>query len=181
MPKSITICPIGFVEEEILERIAECIERSCGVVCKVAPMMENPKYAYNEKRRQYNSKSILGRLLQYPHESVRFIAVTHVDLYVPILKYVYGLAQIEGQCAVISLHRLHPQFYDEPPNPDLLISRAEKTALHELGHSLGLTHCRNWRCVMYSSAGIADTDKKQSRFCPTCFELLKWYLREYLR
>jgi predicted Zn-dependent protease len=45
-----------------------------------------------------------------------------------------------------------------------------------LGHSLGLTHCRNRRCMMYSSTNIEHTDFKASDFCPTCFELLKWHI-----
>ena len=67
--------------------------------------METPHYAYNEKRSQYHSKAILKRLLlDQRQDSIRLIGVTNVDLYVPILKYVYGLAQIDGYCAVISLH-----------------------------------------------------------------------------
>ena len=142
--------------------------------------MENPRYAYNEERCQYNSKTILKHLLQYPHDSLRLIAVTHVDLYVPIFKYIFGLAQLEGQCAVISLHRLRPQFYNEPPDEELFMARTEKTVLHELGHSLGLTHCRDRCCVMYTSTRIADTDIKKSDFCPTCFELFKWHFGKCL-
>ena len=143
-------------------------------------MMENPQYAYNERRFQYNSKLILKRLLQYPHDSIRLIAITPVDLYVPVLKFVFGLSQINGQCAVISLHRLRPEFYNKPPNMDLLMTRTEKTVLHELGHSLGLTHCRDTRCIMYSSTRVEDIDHKRSRWCPTCSELFKWHLDQCL-
>lgn len=180
MSKCITICPIGFVEKEILDRIAAMIERQCGVVCNIGPRMDAPEYAYDEKRDQYNSKIILKHLLKYPHNSLRLIAVTQVDLYVPILKYVFGLAQMEGQCAVISLHRLRPQFYNKSTDLSLLMARAEKTVLHELGHSLGLTHCRDRRCAMYSSTQIADTDFKRAEFCPNCSELFRWRLSECL-
>jgi archaemetzincin len=139
--------------------------------------MEEPIYAYDERRGQYNSKLILKHLItRCPQDTLRLIAVTHVDLYVPILKFVFGLAQMAGQCAVISIHRLRPQFYDLPPDPDILLARVEKTVLHELGHSLGLTHCRDRRCVMYSSTRIEDTDFKRSDYCPTCGELFRWYL-----
>jgi archaemetzincin len=144
--------------------------------------MENPKYAYNDTRHQYNSKQILKHLLkQCTRETLRLIGVTPVDLYVPILKYVFGLAQIEGQCSIISLHRLYPQLYDQPSNSDLLLARVEKTALHELGHTFGITHCRDRRCIMYSSTRIEDTDFKQPDFCPTCFELFQWYLKKTLQ
>ena len=181
MSRCITICPIGFVEKDVLDRIIECIENLCGVACQISQGMGTPHYAYNEKRSQYHSKAILKRLLlDQRQDSIRLIGVTNVDLYVPILKYVYGLAQIDGHCAVISLHRLRPEFYDEPPNPDLLMDRAEKTVLHELGHSMGLTHCIDRRCIMYSSTRIGDTDHKNSRFCPTCSDLFRWYLGKCL-
>jgi archaemetzincin len=138
--------------------------------------MDSPIYAFDEKRRQYNSKQILKRLAGFPHDSLKLLAVTDVDLFVPILKYVFGLAEVGGRCAIISTYRLRPQFYGYPPNQDLLMERIEKTALHELGHSLGLIHCRDRRCVMHSSTSIADTDLKQSNFCPTCFEMFRWHI-----
>ena len=157
----------------------DCIEKRCGVRCIVSSGMDNPKYAYDEKRCQYNSKLILKNMIKCcPNDTLGFMGVTRLDLFVPILKYVFGLSQVEGKCSVISIHRLLPQFYEEPPDPNLLNSRIEKTALHELGHSIGLTHCRNRRCVMYSSTKIEHTDFKGSEFCPTCFELLKWYIKK---
>ncbi len=140
-------------------------------------MIEGPEYAFDERRSQYNSKLILKNLIEhFPEDALKFMGVTQVDLFVPILKYVFGVAQLEGPCSVISLNRLRPQFYEAPPNPDLFIERVKKTALHELSHSLGLTHCRDRSCVMHSSTSINDTDYKKSLFCPTCFELFTWYL-----
>ena len=140
-------------------------------------MTENPKYAYNEGRGQYNSKLILSHLSRScPEDTLRFMGVTHVDIYVPILKYVFGLAQVAGKCFLISTHRLYPEFYDQPPNTDILLERVEKTAIHELGHTFGLTHCRDKRCVMFSSTKIENTDLKEPDFCPTCFDLFQWFL-----
>lgn len=179
MSKTITICPIGFVEKDIINTIADCIEMRCGIDCVVSSRMENPKYAYDEGRCQYDSKLILKNLIKCcPQDALRFMGVTHVDLFVPILKYVFGLSQVEGKCSIISIHRLRPQFYDELADPNLLKTRIEKTVLHELGHSLGLTHCRNRHCVMYSSTKIDHTDRKQPDFCPTCFELLNWLIKK---
>jgi archaemetzincin len=178
----VTICPIGSVDPGILEHIAKCISIRCGLNCRISMRMENPRYAYNDTRCQYNSKLILKHLLDRSfQDSFRLIGVTPVDLYVPILKFVFGLAQIQGKCSIISLHRLYPRFYDQPSNPDLLLARVEKTALHELGHTFGMTHCRDRRCVMYSSVRIEDTDVKQPDFCPTCFELFQWYLKKSLQ
>jgi archaemetzincin len=177
---SITIRPLGFVEEDVLHRISDSILRTCGLACRITPGMETPDYAYNETRGQYDSKVILKALHRHLGDSLSLIAVTHVDLYVPILKFVFGLAHIEGACSVISLYRLQPQFYDAPPDRQVFLGRAEKTAIHELGHGFGLTHCRSRRCVMSSSTRIQDTDQKHFDFCHTCSELLRWRLDKRL-
>ncbi|MBW1786534.1 MAG: archaemetzincin family Zn-dependent metalloprotease [Deltaproteobacteria bacterium] len=179
MPKRIILCPIGFVEGDVLDRIARSIERRCGVAGIISAGMENPAYAYDRGRGQYNSKLILKHLSECcPDDGLMFMGITHVDLFVPILKYVFGLAEIKGRCAVISTHRLRPEYYGESPDPPIFLARMEKTALHELGHCFGLTHCRDRRCVMYSSTHIEHTDLKKPDFCPTCLELFKWYLEK---
>ncbi|MBU1904228.1 MAG: archaemetzincin [Proteobacteria bacterium] len=180
LSRCVTIASIGSVDQIILEHLAELISTKCGLPCKVSSGMEIPDDAYDKDRLQYNSKLILRHLIQAPIDSMRYIGVTHVDLYVPILKYVFGLAQLEGQCAVISIHRLRPQFYSRPPDLDLLIARSAKTAIHELGHSLGLAHCRDRSCVMYTSTRIEDTDLKKPDFCPTCLELFNWHMKTCL-
>jgi len=108
------------------------------------------------------------------------LGVTGVDLFVPILRYVFGLAEVEGCRAIISTHRLRPEFYEEPPNPQLLLERVEKTAFHELGHTFGITHCRDRHCVMFSSVQIENTDAKGADFCGSCLTLLEWSLQRAL-
>jgi len=177
LSRCVAICPVGFVEQDILEHIAKSIERRCGLRTRISQEIKPPRYAYNEKRGQYNSKVVLKYLLQcHPFDAFRVVGVTCADLYVPILKYVFGLAQMHGRCSIISTLRLYPQFYGQPQNRDVFCNRLEKTALHELGHCVGLTHCRDCRCVMYSSSRIEDTDFKRPDFCPTCYELFCWYL-----
>lgn len=175
----IIICPVGFVDEDILSRVTACIEMRCGVACKTSIGIDNPNYAYDDKRNQYNSKLILGHLMKCcPHDAIRFMGVTSVDLFVPILKFVFGIAQIEGRCSVISTYRLRPEFHGMRSDRNLFMARIEKTAVHELGHCFSLTHCRDRRCVMYSSTRIEDTDFKEKNFCPTCAELFRWHLEK---
>jgi archaemetzincin len=84
------------------------------------------------------------------------------------LNFVFGEARCPGKAALISLHRLRPEFDGRKPNDELLIERTEKEAVHELGHTLGLRHCANPFCVMHFSNSIFDTDRKQSLFCSKC-------------
>jgi len=173
----IYVCPLGPVEEEILDCVTESLSKKAKVAVKVLPAVADPAYAYDEKRGQYSSKRVLKRLnVSCPRETFKIIGVTRVDLYVPILTFVFGAAQMSGQCAVISTRRLDPSFYQAPENRNLLLERVKKTAVHELGHSMGLIHCRDRRCVMFSSTRIEDTDLKGEEFCHTCGELFRWNL-----
>jgi archaemetzincin len=168
---------VGPVGCDILNRLAEQISNRCGLASRVLPGSEEPQYALNAQRGQYDSKVILRRLVECcPRDAVRILGVTQVDLFVPILKYVFGLAEVQGRCCLISTHRLRPEFYESSANPPLLGERVEKTALHELGHTMGLTHCRDRRCVMFSSTHIENTDQKGSGFCPSCLDLFRWSL-----
>lgn len=94
------------------------------------------------------------------------------DIYIPILTFVFGEAQLEGRCALMSGHRLHQEFYGLPRDEDLYMHRCEKEAVHELGHTMGLKHCQNFECVMRYSNSVADIDIKRNVFCPDCSRIL---------
>ncbi len=70
------------------------------------------------------------------------LALTGRDLFVPVLTFVFGQAQLGGRVAVVSLARLRQEFYGMAPNGEILMERAVKEALHETGHTFGLVHCR---------------------------------------
>lgn len=177
LTKNIIISPIGSVEKEIIYQLANQIAMRYDFTYQIGKRIDNIEFSYHKARKQYDSKEILKYLIKLcPSDTFRFIAITDKDIFVPILQYIFGLAQIKGSCLIVSLHRLWPQFYNQPPDFDLLLLRAEKTIIHELGHTFSLTHCRNKNCVMYSSTKIEDTDAKPPFYCPTCFELIKWYL-----
>jgi len=177
----IFVSPIGFVQEDVLHCVAACLEARSKMAVRVLPAMGDPCYAYDEKRKQYSSKPVLKRLAACcPHEAYKVMGVTRVDLFIPILTFVFGAAVMSGNCAVISTQRLDPGYYNQPVDQGLFLARVEKTAVHEFGHSLGLIHCRDRRCVMFSSSRIEDTDFKKTEFCSTCRELFKWRLDKRL-
>jgi archaemetzincin len=63
---------------------------------------------------------------------------------------------------------LEQDFYHLPPDHHLFLLRTVKEAIHELGHTGGLEHCPDPRCVMYFSNTLADTDHKDYQFCARC-------------
>lgn len=126
---------------------------------------------YSPGRNQYHSTLVLAQLLKHlPDESAKIIGITSVDLYIPILTFVFGESQLDGNGAVISTFRLRNEYYGLPEDKDLFFERTLKEAVHELGHAFGLTHCPDYECVMNSSTYVEDIDQKQSQFCPTCRE-----------
>lgn len=172
------LAPLGNLEKRILSRICTAIESEVGVECAILPPLENPRYAYDGRRSQYDCKRILERIrAKCPEDGFGILGITHVDLFLPVLKYVFGMSEVGGTSAAISLYRLRPEFNGEGLDEEKLLERAEKTALHEVGHMLGLTHCREPRCVMKASTTVEHTDSKERTFCPSCKELIRWELK----
>ncbi|MDW8354714.1 MAG: archaemetzincin family Zn-dependent metalloprotease [Bryobacterales bacterium] len=154
---------------EFLDSLAARLARVFGRSCRVLGPSLDPAPFYDPDRGQYWSTAILRHLAaRFSDAPARVLGVADVDLFVPVLTFVFGEAQLEGRCAVISLCRLREEFYGLPPNPERLLERAVKEAVHELGHTFGLRHCRDWRCVMASTHAVERLDLKEADFCPAC-------------
>jgi archaemetzincin len=165
----ISLVPVGRVERGHLESLAQGLASRLRVACSISPDGLDGEFAYNPGRGQYHSTEILKRLLQGPgREGWRILGVTDVDLYIPILTFVFGEAQLGDTGALVSTHRLRPEFYGMPKDPGLLQGRLLKEALHELGHTLGLQHCPDYLCVMSASHSVERIDLKQAGFCRAC-------------
>jgi archaemetzincin len=134
----------------------------------------DPRVAFDTGRNQYHSTRLLERLSNgAPRDESRTLGLTGLDLFVPVLTFVFGEAQLAGSCALVSCHRLRDEFYGLPPRPDLLEQRLLKEAVHEIGHTFGLRHCANWECVMSSSHSVERLDLKGATFCPQCRKAIR--------
>jgi archaemetzincin len=166
---NLRLLPIGKLDGGLLTDLAPALANTFGVACEVIPSSLDPEFAFHGERQQYHSSEILARMqdLVTPH-SWRVLGVTAVDLYIPILTFVFGEAQMGGPCAVVSLYRLRQEFYGLPSDRNLVQSRLLKEAVHEIGHTLNLTHCDDYRCAMAPSHAVEWIDLKESWLCSAC-------------
>ncbi len=78
-------------------------------------------------RKQYQATLILARLLRLlPDEGSKIVGITSVDLYIPVLTFVFGQSQLNASGAVVSTFRLHNEYYGLPADEELLFERAIK-------------------------------------------------------
>ncbi|HXK60107.1 MAG TPA: archaemetzincin family Zn-dependent metalloprotease [Acidobacteriota bacterium] len=170
----IQLVRVGQVDQQVLDFLAVVLPDSLGLNCKVVEQTIDPSVAYNPARNQYNSIEILlllSRLKTKPR--VKLLGLTRFDLFIPILTFVFGQAQVNNRNAVMSVHRLRQAYYGLPDDEKLFLERCEKEALHELGHTFGLVHCQDFECVMYLSNAIEQVDLKSNSFCDACRQQLK--------
>jgi archaemetzincin len=163
------LLPIGTFDERLLREVALALADAFRVPCQILGARLDPQFAFHSERQQYHSSELLRRLQDYASNGAwRVLGVTSADLYIPILTFVFGEAQMGGPCAVVSAHRLAQEFYGLPPDPALLRDRLIKEGVHEIGHTLDLTHCEDYACVMAASHAVEWIDLKQAALCPNC-------------
>jgi archaemetzincin len=166
------VVPLGDVDRFWLEAAAGCASDIMRMQPLLAPPLPVPQSAHDINRRQYLSTALLESLLPIGRASAaRVLGVTEADLFIPILTFLFGQAQLGGRLALVSLARIRPEFYRFPPDQALTHLRLRKEIRHELGHTLGLVHCADTRCAMSLSNSIVQVDAKDDSLCGACLRL----------
>jgi archaemetzincin len=163
----ITLRPIGDVADPTMEKLKDRVGSifQCPVETEAGP--GNLAQAYDPERKQYDSSKLLASLGN-AQVGERVVGIADVDLYVPRLNFVFGEADTGLGTAIVSLCRLRQDYYGLEPDEALFLERSTKEVVHELGHTFGLEHCPNNKCVMHFSNSLADTDVKEAHFCDRC-------------
>ena len=175
--RKIELAPLGGTDESLLAEVSAFLSTTLNIPVdrRVLHLKADPYF--DPGRCQYNSTNILLALKAEcgdgAQNGVTLLAVLPHDLFIPVLTFVFGEAELRGSIAVVSYHRFQNERYGLPPDRNALITRLCKVALHEVGHTRGLIHCLNPECVMFSSSDVEGIDNKGSRFCGECTKLMK--------
>jgi archaemetzincin len=163
----ITLKPLGNIADEIMEELKDRVGGIFHCPVEIKAGFSDLDQAYNPERKQYFSSKLLASLKKSDRDE-RVVGIADVDLYVPRLNFVFGEADMASGTAIVSLCRLRQEYYGLASDETLFLERATKEIVHELGHTFGLGHCPNNKCVMHFSNSLADTDLKGASFCSSC-------------
>ncbi len=174
MIPSIHILNASLIREHDLDNIAHAVQRVFGLPVHGKKIVPDINLAFDSSRGQYNSTALLAQILSNGNpKNEKQILVVDVDLYIPVLTFVFGEAQLGGTTAIVSTHRLRNQFYGLRHDDGILLERLEKEIVHELGHTFGLYHCHQFECVMRSSTYVEEIDLKLVSPCEECKKILQ--------
>ncbi|MFA9389738.1 MAG: archaemetzincin family Zn-dependent metalloprotease [Prolixibacteraceae bacterium] len=166
--QQIVLVSFGGFEKKFLNLIADAVSAELHTDVLVQEEHLDISEFFDPNRRQYNGDLILKKTHQLFQQHFRVIGLFNVDLFIPILTFIYGQAMLNGRTGVVSAYRLDNERYGLIKNKELLFQRIVKEIIHELGHTFGLIHCHTPNCVMRSSTYVEDIDQKTKAFCKAC-------------
>ena len=155
----------------MLAALREALEFEFGLSSGIGHFSFSFDNAFDPHRNQYNATHLWRQVLSAREGSFhKVLVVTDYDLFVPVLTFVFGEAQLGGRAGIVSACRLHQSFYELPSDDGLLFMRLLKETIHEIGHLYGLRHCYTPGCVMGPSTAIEGVDLKSKKFCVECLQ-----------
>ena len=171
--RTITLLSFGHFDRALLEKISEAVAHEFNCMVTVKEVRLDLTAFFDPSRRQYNGNLLLKEVeaMSLP-TSTKTIGLFNVDLFIPILTYIFGQAQLGGPTAIASIYRLSNEKYGMLPDENIVFERFKKEIIHELGHTFKLLHCHSTSCVMHSSTYVEDIDQKEAGFCPKCRNLI---------
>lgn len=172
-PEKIKIISFGYFEKKYLGEIFHEIENEFSMPVVIREGHLDLSDFFDPTRKQYDANKLLKEIeTKYAHERKKTLGICNVDLFIPILTFIYGQAFLNGTCGITSAYRLTNERYGLKPDEKIFVDRLRKEVIHELGHTFGLYHCINPVCVMRSSTYVEDIDQKSWSFCANCKEEL---------
>jgi archaemetzincin len=167
---NIQLVTVGNVPRGLLREVAQPVMTTLRVQSLSGAPLTHPQYALNPSRQQFHATAILRRLgAQLQPDQLGIVGICDVDLFTPDAEFVFGEADRESRCAVVSIHRLK-----NSGSPEALVRRAQAEIVEAMGQLLGLSNCEDAHCVMFASRTPQDSERKGLALCNDCrHELLR--------
>jgi archaemetzincin len=170
-PTVVTIQPLGKVSNVYIEQVEKSVKSFYGYDCKVLPSIQIKKSMLTKITKRIDANKALrkstqkGNLLILTEKDICYFKDNLRPEY-----GIFGLGLRPGKTCIISTFRLRTGVSHQKT-----LERLEKVALHEIGHNLGLKHCKNHKkCMMNDANGtIKQVDKEKVWFCERCKMLIK--------
>jgi archaemetzincin len=140
------------------DAVSRRLGRTFGLDVRDAGSLPIYTDAWSDRRSQYDAYLLLDRLVQQMRSKTALWIVDE-DIFCENVNFVFGLAMFHIS-AVVSTFRLD--------TPGMVV----KEAVHEVGHVMGLRHCKN-RCVMRFSNTYEDALQKPDMLCETCRRIIE--------
>ncbi len=164
--ETLLIQPFGPMPAADLDLITRALVAYFDFRIERLPPQGMPPEAYYLPRKRYRAEIILDALGR--QTKGRILGVTALDISTTKDANtdwgILGLGTIGGRTCVISSFRCKRR----APNARVPTIRLAKTAVHEVGHTLGLDHCPNRGCLMEDAQGSVLTSDRCTDLCETC-------------